>query len=74
MRMPRRLVAVNVDADHQVERVECVGEPVAARRREHRVPGDREECADLAVTRRLDLLGEAGRRELAEDLAAPADA
>ena len=64
--MARRLVEVEVDADHEVERLERGGEAVAVRRRQHRVAGDREQRADLAVARRLDLLGQAGGGQLAE--------
>ena len=46
-----RLVEPVVDADHAVELVERGVEPVAARRRQHRVAGDREERADLPVAR-----------------------
>ena len=40
----------------------------AVGRREHRVAGDRDHARDLTVARRLDLLGQAHDRELAEHL------
>ena len=39
-----------------------------------RVAGDRHQRADLALARRLDLLGQAGDRQLAEDLVEAAHA
>ena len=66
--MARRLVEVDVDADHEVERVERLVEAGAVGGREHRVAGDGEERTDLAVARLLDLLGEAHHRQLAVDL------
>ena len=66
----RGLVEVEVDADHELERLERRGQPLAVRRREHRVAGDREQRADLALARGLDLLRQAGDGQLAEHLGA----
>ena len=44
----RGLVEVDVDRDHEVERVERRAEPAAVRRRQHRVARDRHERVDLA--------------------------
>ena len=66
VRVARRLVHVDVERDHEVERLECAVEALGLRRRDDRVARDRDERADLALARRLDLLGEADDRQLAE--------
>ena len=68
------LVDVDVDADHEVQPLERRGQAVAVRRAHRRVAGHGEQRAHLALARRLDLLGQARRRQLAEDLAQPAHA
>src|SRR5207244_12070237 len=65
--VPGRLVQVDVEAHHEVEPGERARQAVAVRRAEDRIAGDRDETADLALARRLDLLGEAGAGELAHD-------
>ena len=72
--MARGLVHVEVDRDHEVEALERRAEAPAVRRREHRVAGEAEERADLALARRLDLLGERRRGQLAEGLGQAAHA
>ena len=57
-----RLVEVDVDRGHEVERVEGPAEPRAVGGREHRVAGDADERLDLPVAGRLDLLAHARRR------------
>ena len=70
----RRRVAVDVDADHEVERLERGGQAVGVRRRDERVAAERDHRADLALAGRLDLLGHARGRQLAEDLGRAAHA
>src|SRR5262249_60624160 len=72
--MPGRLVQVDVQAHHELEPGERARQPVAVRRAEDRIAGDRDERADLALARGLDLLGEAGARELAHDFGETAHA
>ena len=72
--MPRGLVEVDVDADHEVELAQRRVEAGAVGRRQHRVAGDRDQRADPALAGGVDLLGQAGDRELAEQLGEPADA
>src|SRR5207247_2188982 len=67
------LVHVDVEAHHELERVERAVEALTVGRAEHRVTGDGHERTDLPVARRLDLLGEASARELAVDLRRLAD-
>jgi hypothetical protein len=54
-----RLVDPVVDADHAVEAVQRVVEAVAAGRRQHGVPGHREQRPDLPLPGGGDLLGQA---------------
>src|SRR5207244_13084663 len=61
--VPGRLVQVDVEAHHEVEPCERARQAVAVRRAEDRIAGDRDETADLALARRLDLLGEARSEE-----------
>ena len=57
------LVEVRVDADHEVEPVERLVEPVAVGRGQHGVAGDGDQGADrLPSPGRVDLLGERGER------------
>ena len=56
-----RLVQVHVDADHELEVRERVGELVRVRCRQHRIAADGDERANLTRTRGEDLLGENGR-------------
>ena len=49
-------------------------EPVGVRGRDHRVAGDGDERAHLALAGRVDLLGQAGDRQLAVGLGQPAHA
>ena len=46
-----RLVHVDVDREHEVERLDRALEPAAVRRRDERVAGDRDERAHLALAR-----------------------
>ena len=66
--VPGGLVEVDVDRDHEVEPVERLAEPRAVGRRQHRVAGQREQRADLALARRLDLLAQHADRQLAAEL------
>ena len=70
MRVARCFVAVDVDADHQLERVQRLRKTVAVRRREHRVAADRDQRADLALAGGFDLLSKAVDGKLAEHFAA----
>ena len=72
--MPARLVEVNVEADERIERLEGARDARAVRHRQHRVAADDDHRAHLAGPRRLDLLGHAGRGELAEHLGCLRDA
>ena len=56
--VPGRLVEVDVDRRHEVQRIERLGQAPAVGGREHRVPGNGEHGPDLALTRCLDLLAE----------------
>ena len=67
------LVEVVVDADHGVEQGEGGVEPGGIGRGEHRVPGDGDQPPHPALAGRLDLLGEARQRGLAQDLRRPTD-
>ena len=49
-------------------------EPAGVRRRDARVAGHRDQRPDLALARRLDLVGQRGDRQLAERLGQPAHA
>ena len=67
--MARRLVHVDVDAHHQVERPRAPGAGGPAFGRAHdRVAGEREQRPHLALAGRVDLLRQAGDRQLAERL------
>ena len=72
--MASGLVEVDVDADHEVQALERRGQAVAVRRAHRRVSGHGHQRAHLALARRLDLLGQARRGQLAEDLAHSAHA
>ena len=72
--MARRLVQVDVDADHEVERGERAREARRVRRAHGGIARDRDQRAHLTLARRLDLLGEARARELAEHLGRAAHA
>ena len=56
--VPGGLVDVDVDADHEVEVVDGVGERLRVGRRDERVARDRDQRAHLALARRRDLPGE----------------
>ena len=71
--VPGRLVDVDVDADHQLERVERGGQPARVGRRDGRVAGDREQRAHLPLAGRLDLVGQRRDRQLSEHLVHLAD-
>ena len=62
------LVDVDVERDHEVERLDGRLERAGVRRRDQRVAGDRDQRPDLALARGRDLLGEPDDRQLAEDL------
>ena len=66
-----RLVDVAVDRDHELERLDRRAEPPRVGRREQRVAGDGDQRPDLPLALGLDLLGEAGDRQLAERLRRP---
>src|SRR5262245_61065078 len=72
--MARGLVDVRVDADHELEPVECAVEPLAVGGAEHWVAGDRDQRADLARSLGLDLLGEHADGQLAVRLRVAGDA
>ena len=74
VRVARRLVHVDVDRDHEVEALDRALEAAAVGGREHRVAGDRDERAHLTLARGLDLLGQHGHGQLAEQLRQPAHA
>jgi hypothetical protein len=63
----RGLVEVGVDADHEVQGVQGLVEPVAVGCGQHRVGGDGDEGPDrlAPLGRGVDLLGERGERQLA---------
>src|SRR5258707_14521119 len=71
MRMARRLVEVNVHAQHEVQLAERLRELAAIRRAEHRIARDGDERADLAVSRRQDLFSQRDGRQLAVDRGQP---
>ena len=58
--VPRCLVEVRVDAEHEFHTVERTVEAIAIGRRKHRVPCDRDHGPDLTLARGDDLLGERG--------------
>ena len=66
--MPCGLVAVDVDRHHELERLERRVETTGVRGGHDRIARDRHERADLALARRLDLLGEHDDGELTEVL------
>ena len=68
--MAGRLVDVGVDGDVRLEGGEGGVEPAGVGRRQHRVAGHRDEAPDLALAGRVDLLGQADDRQLAERLRA----
>src|SRR4051794_690179 len=72
--MTRRLVAVDVDAHHEVDRREGTVEPAGLGIRQHGIAADRDERADLTVPRRLDLLGERDDGQFAVELRDATDA
>ena len=67
------LVDVDVERDHEVERLDRRLERAGVGRRDQRVAGDRDQRPDLALARGRDLLGEPDDRQLAEDLGPAAD-
>jgi hypothetical protein len=72
--VPGGLVEIDVHRDHEVQRVQRGVEAAAVGRRDDRVAGQGDERADPALARGVDLLGQANRRQLAEDLAQAPDA
>ena len=72
--MARRLVDVDVDRHHELERFESGVEAPAVGRRQDGVAGDRDQRADLALPRRVDLLREGDDGQLAHGLGQPAHA
>jgi hypothetical protein len=66
--VPRRLVQVDVDADHEVERGQRAVQPIRVGGRHDRIACQCDQRADLSVARRFDLLGQRDDRELAEEL------
>jgi hypothetical protein len=65
---------VHVDGHTPFEPRERLLQARAARRREHRVAGEDQHAAHLALARRRDLVRQAGDRQLAAHLGQPADA
>ncbi len=70
----RRLVHVDVDADHQVDPLERASQPPGVRRAHDRIAGEREERAHLALAGSVDLVRHAGDRQLADRLGKTTDA
>ena len=66
--MSSGLVDVDVEAHEEVEALKGLRHPRAVRRRQHCVRPHHHKRADLAIARRFDLFGQAGKRELAHDL------
>ena len=60
VRVPRGLVEVRVDADHELDAVERLVEPVPVGRRQNGVAGDGDHRLDLPLAGCIDLLGQCG--------------
>ncbi len=73
VRVARRLVHVDVHRQHELESLDRLLEAAAVRRGHHRVARHRDQRPHLALAGRVDLLGQACHRQLAERLAEPAD-
>ena len=71
--MARGLVEVNVHADHEVQRIQRLGQTRAVGRGEHRVGAHGDQGADFAVSRGFNLFGQAGDGQLAHDLGGTTD-
>ena len=67
IRMARGLVQVDVQAEHEVQPVERLGQARAVGRREHRVGGHGNQRLDLPLARRLYFLRQAGDGQLPHD-------
>ena len=74
VRLTGRLVEIEVDADEALELAERRLQPPAVRIAERRVAGERDERAQPPLARSVDLLCEAGERQLAEHLGQAAHA
>ena len=76
--MPRGLIEVGIDRQHEVDRVEGIGQAGAVGRGQHRIAADSDHRPDLTVTGCLDLLGEGDGGQfghhlrIARDAAVPA--
>ena len=70
----RGLVDVDVERDHEVQRLQRALQAAGVRRRQRGVAGQGDERAHLALAGRVDLLGQAGHRQLAVGLAEAAHA
>ncbi|MCY1359028.1 hypothetical protein D9M69_455820 [compost metagenome] len=68
------LVDVEVDAEHELQAVQRSLQLTAVGRRQHRVAGHRDQCANLPVARGQHLLGERRHRQLAAVFRQPGNA
>ena len=68
IRVPRGLVAVEIDRDHVLEPGKGPVQARAVGRGEHRVAGERDQGPDAALSFRVDFLGERRGRQLASKL------
>ena len=71
VRVPGRLVDIDVDGDHEVEPAQRLVQPVPAGRRRHWVAGDRHQASDLPLPRGQDLVGQCRHRKLGSELRQP---